>query len=178
MSLVTEPFHSVRDIFHGARRGIDSERRQCLQFVYYWDELRGERMMPAEDDIDTEHEVIREVWDHCFIVQVGDLANEKLRYTYLGPAIVDAYQHQLSSREGAQMVSLNASKLISAYRQVMATRRPIIHNGEYNEGHDDIIKFRQCLLPFGNDQVDVIFGHMTYQLYPQHLVGEADMLNA
>lgn len=158
-------FHKVIDIHDEVKRGLGSERRQSLKLIYYWDHLRGDRQMPMEDDIDTDHEVIRDIWDHCFVVQVRDLTNHEFNYTYLGPAIVDAYQGELEGLGHANMVSLSASKLMSAYQEVMDTKRPVIYSGEFDTGKSSLVKFRQCLLPLGKDYVEVIFGHVTYHIF-------------
>ena len=149
----------------GEYRNVDAERRQSLRLVYYWDKLRGDRTMPVEDDIDPDHEAIRDIWDHCFIVQMRDLINKEFNYTYLGPAIVDAYQGTLCGTEHGELVSLNASKLLDAYQEVIDTARPVLYSGECNDAGGGNVKFRQCLLPLGRQQVEVIFGHMTYGVY-------------
>lgn len=152
-------------VFEQSQRGLESERRQSLRMIHYWDHLRGDRDMPVEDDIDTDHEAIHDIWDHCFIVQIRDLINKEPNYTYLGPAIIDAYQSGSYEYAHELMVGLNASKLVGAYREVMETRRPVLHSGEFDNGKGSLIKFRQCLLPLGKDKVEVIFGHVTYQVF-------------
>lgn len=158
-------FSKVNETYAGASRGMDSERRQSLKLIHYWDHLRGDRLMPVEDDIDTDHETIHAIWDHCFIVQMRDLINKEFNYTYLGPAIVDAYQKELQGFDHERMVSLNASKLISAYREVMTTKRPVIYCGELDNGKGSLLKFRQSLLPLGKKDVEVIFGHVTFHVF-------------
>lgn len=149
----------------GANRGMDSERRQALRLVYYWDHLRGNRPMPVEDDIDIDHEAIHDIWDHCFIVQMRDLINKEFNYTYLGPAIVDAYHEQLKGFDHEKMVSLNASKLVGTYLEVMSNKRPVIYAGELDDGKGSLLKFRQCLLPLGKKEVEVIFGYTTFRVF-------------
>ena len=43
------------------------ERRFTQRLLYYWDEIRADRLMPSEYDIDPE--AIAEIWDHCFLLQ-------------------------------------------------------------------------------------------------------------
>lgn len=162
---MTAQFSKVHEVMAGVNRGMDTERRQSLRLIHYWDHLRGNRIMPVEDDLDTDHEAIHDIWDHCFIVQMRDLINKEFNYTYLGPAIVDAYQEQLKGFNHEKMVSLSASKLISAYREVMVTKRPVIHSGEIDNGRGSMLKFRQSLLPLGKNDVEVIFGHVTFQVF-------------
>ena len=151
----------------GALRDIDSERRQALSLVHYWDHLRGERPMPIEDELDMEHDLVKHIWDQCFVVQLRDVntGRPEFNYTYLGPTIVSAYDDELAGAEVEGMVSLNASKLMGAYQEVIDTVRPVLHTGEFDNGRGSVIKFRQCLLPLGVENVDVILGYLNYYVY-------------
>ena len=160
-------FSKVIDIQHGALRDIASERRQALKVVHYWDHLRGERPMPHEDDLDLDHEAIHDIWDHCFVVQLRDINTGKpeYNYTHLGTGIVNAYEGELANTNAEGVVSLNASKLVGAYQEVIDSVRPVLHSGEFDNGAGQMIKFRQCLLPLGNENVDVILGYLNYYVY-------------
>jgi hypothetical protein len=159
-------FRSVYTITTGATRDEEEERRRTIRLIAYWDEIRNGRSMPVEDDIDPDHEALQDIWYQCFIVQVRDFINEEFNYTYLGPGIIDAYREELVDHHESEIVSLQAAKLMDIYQQIMREKRPLIHCGEFTDSNGNLVKFRQCLLPFGrNDKVDVIFGHMTYQLF-------------
>ncbi len=163
--MATPIFKSVECSAAGTVRDIDDERRISLQLMSYWDDIRGLRRMPAEDDIDPDHDALQDIWHQCFIVQVRDFVNKDFNYTYLGPGIIDAYREELVEQEAADIVSLHASKLMHVYQQIMRDKRPLIHCGEFTDSNGNLVKFRQCLLPLGHEKVEVIFGHMTYQLY-------------
>lgn len=161
----------LTDIQNPALRDIASERRQAMQVVQYWDHLRGDRPMPEEDDLDVDDVMIAHLWDHCFVVQLRDvdLGIPEFNYTYLGPAIIGAYGEELAGVEVDHMVSLNASKLTSAYQEVVKTMRPVIHSGEHDGHAGGMVKFRQVLLPIsrGTDKVEVILGYLNYQIHNQ-----------
>lgn len=158
---------TVIDIRSAALKDVASERRHAMRVVGYWDHLRGERPMPVEDDIDIEDPAIQDLWDHCFVVQLRDveLNIPEFNYTYLGPKIIHAYEDELANVEVDGMVSMNASKLVSAYQQVVDNVRPVLHAGEYDNGAGSLIKFRQCLLPLGKDKVEVILGYLNYYVH-------------
>jgi hypothetical protein len=161
----TSTFRTVDKVTAGSARDVGAERRATFQLMAYWDELRADRALPTEDDIDPNHAALRDIWNQCFVVQVRDFASKDFNYTYLGPGIIDAYREELREHTGTKIVSLTASKLMDIYKQIMAERRPLVHMGEFTDERGSIVKFRQCLLPFGHDKVDVIFGHMTYQVF-------------
>lgn len=161
----TPVFKTVEHTAAGAVRDAEDERRCTIALISYWDDLRGSRTMPVEDDIDPNHAALQDIWYQCFIVQVRDFAHKDFNYTYLGPGIIDAYREELVEHHASDIVSLSAAKLMNVYQQIVRERRPLLHCGEFTDNNGHLVKFRQCLLPFGRDKVDVIFGHMTYQLY-------------
>lgn len=152
---------------NNALKDVNSERRHALQVVTYWNHLRGSRAMPIENEIDMEDPAIKDLWPRCFIVQLRDIELEipEFNYTYLGPEIVHAYEGELQGVEVDDMVSMNASKLMGAYKQVIETVQPVLHSGECDNGRGSLIKFRQCLLPLGTDKVEVILGYLNYYVF-------------
>jgi len=142
------------------------ERRLTLRLLTYWDDLRGDRPMPRENEIDPE--VIADLWDNCFLIQVRDIVKSDYNYTYLGSAIRDAYTGGFAGeREPTPLVSPNASKLEMHYAKVIATCKPVLEEGEFPNLSGDIVKFRQCMLPLGSgNEVESIFGGMRFKIFP------------
>ncbi len=157
-------FQTVTTTSTGTTRNMEDERRCTLQLINYWDKIRNDRSLPVENDIDPDHNALHNIWHQCFIVQVRDFENKEFNYTYLGPGIIDAYREELIEHPEAQIVSLSAAKLMDTYKHIMHERKPLIVNSEFTDRKSNNVKFRQCLLPFGHDKVEVIFGHMTYTI--------------
>lgn len=142
-----------------------AERRITLRLLAYWEKLRGERDMPTEEDIDPDD--IQDLWDSCFLIHVKDLAKPDYNYTYLGQAIIDAYRYGLSDDEETGLISPNAGKLANGYNQVVITAKPLLEEGEFRNLNNQIVKYRQCLLPLGEEQrVKAIFGGMRFKIFP------------
>ena len=60
------------------------ERRISLILLQYWNQLRGNRPFPNEDEIEPEH--LASIWEHCFVLQLRDLfSTDDYNYTYLAP---------------------------------------------------------------------------------------------
>lgn len=141
------------------------ERRITLRLLAYWEKLRGDRVMPAERDIDPED--IADLWDNCFLVHTADLGKPDYNFTYLGQGILDAYRFGLSEDDPNGLISPNADSLSHGYAQVMATGKPLLQEGEFHNLHNDIVRFRQCLLPLGEeDEIQAIFGGMRFKIFP------------
>lgn len=140
------------------------ERRLTLRLLGYWERLRRGRLMPTENDINPED--IDDLWDYCFLVQVRDMTKEDYNYTYLGNAIVEAYRAGLSEDEPAGMISPAAGKMAPNYAKILETKQPIMQEGEFANLRGQTVKFRQCLLPLGHDDVvDAIFGGMRFKIF-------------
>src|SRR4051812_42763706 len=145
--------------------GSGSERRITLRLLAYWERLRADRQMPREQDIDPDD--IRDLWDNCFLIQVKDLGKADYNYTYLGEAIRNAYRFGLSESDPGGLLSPNAGKLAGGYRKVVATGKPLLEEGEFRNLHNEIIRYRQCLLPLGaGSKVEAVFGGMRFKIFP------------
>ncbi len=141
------------------------ERRITIRLLAYWEKIRGEHPMPTEEDIDPDQ--IPDLWDHCFLIHVRDLGANDYNYTYLGQAIADAYKHGLSDEEQHGIVSPNAGKLLNNYKQVIDQRKPMVEDGDFRNLRNELVKYRQCLMPLGKDgQVIAIFGGMRFRISP------------
>lgn len=123
--------------------------------------------MPSEADIDPDY--LQDLWDYCFLVHVKDLDKPDYNYTYLGREIRRAYKGELSEDDEEVIVSPNAASLVPRYKNVIESRAPILDEGEFLNLHNDLVKYRQCLLPIGeNGNVDAIFGGMRFKVFPRN----------
>jgi hypothetical protein len=144
--------------------GNAAERRITLRLLAYWEKLRGERAMPHEDDIDPDD--LKDLWDRCFLIHVQDLDKPDYNYTYLGKAIDEAYHHGLSQGDPNGMLSPNANDLAHGYAKVIETGKPLLEEGEFTNLHQEVVKYRQCLLPLGqNGKIEAIFGGMHFKIF-------------
>jgi hypothetical protein len=139
------------------------ERRFPMVLVRHWDRWRADRPFPSEQALDPD--VLGEKWRYCFLVQVRDILNVRdYNYTYLGEGIIRAYQDGEVDGEYATMVGMNASKLTHSFTRVMETRAPVLEEGEFYTLKGRRVRYRQCMLPLGEDgqAVDAIFGGISF----------------
>ncbi len=138
------------------------ERRITIRLLAYWEKLRRGRDMPAEDDLDPKD--LHDMWDHCFLVQVNG-GDPDYHYAYLGPAIIAAYHGKLTPSDAELLVSPHAEKMAGHYRQIVESGKPVVDEGEFHNASNQRVKYRQCLLPLGQEgRVVAIFGGMRYRI--------------
>lgn len=140
------------------------ERRITLRLIAYWEKLRKDGVMPREEDIDPDD--LQELWDYCFLIHTKDLAKKDYNYTYLGIELQKAYQGDLKEADGFDITPLNAKKLSGNYDIVINTQKPLISEGEFINLNNNLVKYRECLLPLGrSDKVEAIFGGMRFKVF-------------
>jgi hypothetical protein len=141
-----------------------SERRIPLRLLAYWEKLRKERLMPAENDVNPDD--IGDLWNSCFIIPVKDLHPAHYRYSYIGQDIVKAYGGDLPEMDADAPVKPQPG-MLDGYRTVMQTCKPLIENGEFHNRQDQMIRYRQCLLPLGEgEDVQAILGALHFRTFP------------
>jgi len=138
------------------------ERRATLRLLAYWEKLRGGRLMPSERDIKADD--IADLWPSCFLVHGAGKAPAEYRYSYMGEAVAEI------CRFGCEhdSVALHPQDELQGFAQVFATGKPLIDEGEFLNAAQEIVRFRRCLLPLGEDgAVQAIFGVARFRLFAQ-----------
>ena len=142
-------------------------RRITDILLKHWETLKGSKALPFERDIDSE--VLKEVWDCCFLLQVRDMIeHDSYNYTFLGDAIREAYTGRMLQEDDASpLIQPVASKLHRHFQQVVETKEPLIHQGNFTNAEGNLVKYRQCLLPFAHEgeSVDAILGGMRFRVF-------------
>ncbi|MBL0318352.1 MAG: PAS domain-containing protein [Alphaproteobacteria bacterium] len=135
------------------------------QLFGYWTKIKGERPFPSEQEIDLAD--IRDVWDHCFLIQIKKTADIiDYRYIYMGESIKEAYGDDLTGQSVySRLVSPEAATVVSKFHKVLDTLSPVFDESEFVNLQDNVIKYRQCLLPLGAREgiVDYILGGMSWK---------------
>jgi hypothetical protein len=115
------------------------------QLQQYWHELRGERALPLESEINTD--ALGAAWAACFLVSVHD---GTFTYDYLGPALRAAYGDDAATREIAQaLVYPHPPSLLATFQRACREAVPIIDEGEFTNRHGTLVRSRCCVLPLG-----------------------------
>ena len=139
-----------------------SERRLVLRLMAYWDDMRGDSLLPVAADIDPE--VLGDDWAHCYLLEA--------RY----PAIHSEFKHIGSifdpeMPEGGidTMLECPHGTLLHAAThyldRVLQKKVPISLGGAASLGPDEVI-YRSVLLPFSSDgeTIDHVLGGANYKV--------------
>ncbi len=144
------------------------ERRINIRLMEYWVNLKGDKILPLESDID--HDDLEDIWESCFQLRLLDIiTGSKYNYSFLGDGIKEAYGCDLSDVDvdKVKIISPVADKLDAQFKGVLSSRMPMETEGEFTNADEKTVAFRQCLLPFSSDGVNAnsIFGGMRYRIY-------------
>ncbi len=145
----------------------DSKQRITLRLLAYWEKLRLGRDMPSPSDINADD--LQDLWDYCFIINLKDfdkdLKAKNCDYTYLGKALQTSCLNA-SNPEASEESPLNFKKLSKNCLKAIQNSSPLLDEGEFVTPQNNIVKYRECLLPLGeNGRIEAILGGMRFRLY-------------
>jgi hypothetical protein len=143
-----------------------AEKRITVKLRKYWDFLREERAFPEEKEIMPQN--ISDAWQNCFVIKASNSCkSEDFEYKYFGADLKEIYKMDLTGKKAISIPIPEAAHFIEKYEQVLAFKRPVIDEGEITISKDEVIKYRQILLPFGEGGVNItaILGGMSYKTF-------------
>jgi len=130
----------------------------------YWYELRGDRPLPFEHEINTD--LLQGIWDHCFLVSRRDAS---FHYAYLGNALIDAYGDDFTNHEIAEtLVYPHPPSLFETFKKVCTQAIPMMDDSSFINSIGMEIRYRSCVLPLaasGRDGVAFLLGGMKWKAY-------------
>ncbi len=145
---------------------MEEYRRLSDILLKYWEQLRGDRAFPDENQIDPDF--LHGVWDHCFLVDATEASTRNgYKYAYLGKDLINAYGDGITEEEAMELVSTDSHKVGDMFAEVEEQKTFVFHESEFTNSKNVRIKYRQILLPLGktDDQVDFILGGMNWKAH-------------
>lgn len=142
-----------------------TERRISHQLVHYWQQIKGDRVLPSEADIDPDE--LQDQWHDCFHIYLrdgGGLGGAEFGYSYIGDHLLPIF---IEGGEEAHLLPLPPEKLRAAYGEMQMTKLPIVESVEEFRVEGRYVRYRLCLLPIGTAEGEIqsIFGGMRYKYY-------------
>lgn len=135
------------------------ERRTTVRLLAYWERIRRGRAMPAESEITPAD--LEDLWEHCFIVRIDASGGQELHY--MGPSLARALAEDMNV-SGPILLENSADKAWTD--DMRANPRPILLEGEIANAKGRPARYRQCLLPLGeNGRLTAIFGAMRCKVF-------------
>ena len=146
---------------------IGQERRISERLLSLWEELRGDREIPQESDLDIQ--LLSDYWESCFMVEITNRGDERdYKYSYLGSSIIDAYGDDLTGKEVYNhLIAPYTQMLLLKFETVVGDLATVTDESEFMNLKGDMIRYRQCLVPLGSadGRVGFILGTMTWSKY-------------
>lgn len=137
------------------------EKRLSARLLGYWDKVRKTSDFPDIRRFSTGP--IEDIWPHCFRVSIISKAKiPTYKYEYMGAAITDIYGRDLTGLIVDRTTKQFPGKVIHhKFADIVKAGQPLHDNGHFTNDHGEIIKYRACLLPFGNAKrgvTDIVVG--------------------
>ena len=143
-----------------------TEYRYHEHLQRYWEELRGSRKFPTENEINPDD--LADIWSSCFLISIDDVTRRLgYRYSYLGESLIEAYGDDVSNPEVTmRLVSSSDTPMIHKFDEVLRAQGPVIDESEFVNLRFLNIRYRTCLLPLGiSNKVTHIIGCMRWKVY-------------
>lgn len=127
------------------------ERRLSLRLLAYWEKKRGLRAMPQLPDINAAEE-LHDYWQDCFLLRITDASSGAYEFIHRG-SVIEEHWPDLETLQ----VSLAT---------LLAKATPLIEEGELAKGQREMLKYRQCLLPLGDEHgIAAVLGGVRFKIF-------------
>lgn len=127
------------------------EHRLTLRLMRYWELIRKGRTYP--EIIQFNAAAVEEIWPYCFRVSVQSQAVPHYAYEYMGEVIAGLYGRDLTGMVvNRHMKQFPGAVLHGKLDHVVASNEPLLDEGHFVTEQGKLIKYRACLLPFGNEK--------------------------
>lgn len=135
----------------------DGSRRITEFMLRYWLRARSGQAFPREEMIVPSD--LGEFWDNCYLVALTDDSEYGgYKFEYAGPVLIDAFANQLTDEYGEIYLSPATQRIMRRFDEVVANRRPVVDEGEFENAFGHIIKYRQTMLPIATNDSSSIEG--------------------
>ena len=131
------------------------EQRLTRRVLKFWNMVRKHHDMP--EIMRFNPAALEDIWPHCFrIVVEARGKNTVYKYEYMGEAITGIYGRDLTDMVVDQHAkNFPGSVLHPRFNEILHEKRPLHDDGHFiNEG-GKLIKYRACILPFGDGKKGV-----------------------
>lgn len=127
------------------------DKRLTNRLITLWENIRKDRAMPEAAWFNPAS--VDDIWNQCFkLKREGAAATfSNYCYEYMGSMIAEAYGQDLTGKTvNAQSKHFPGARIISKIDGLGVSFAPLMEEGQFINTHGKVVKFRSCLLPFGN----------------------------
>lgn len=130
------------------------ERRITEQLILHWHQCRNGNEYPTLKDIDLPS--LEHLWDDCLLVKIEDMEQNPSTYFFehIGKNVL-AISGVIEDMERSLLYI--KEHLSSKYHFVFEQKRPHVEESELYDLKDNLVKYRQILLPIGNSGEEITY---------------------
>jgi len=132
---------------------LTSMPKALVDFKAYWDRKRGDRLMPAREDIDP-----LDLREHLGWILITEVVGEtrRFRYRLVGSEIAKRLGRDSTNKYLDELYpASDHERVASSFRQVVTSRRPMRMTGEVLFSPRTWLTFEALDLPLSQNGVDV-----------------------
>lgn len=126
------------------------ERRLAYRLIAYWKKLNREPGLPDIRQFNAKS--MGESWESCLRVGMQEMNKTRAyKYEYMGPEIVKAYGKDLTGQTVTPSIrAIPGANVIKKLDASIPMHEPVLEQGALINNDDKMIKYRSCILPFGD----------------------------
>ncbi len=129
-----------------------NEKRLTSRLTSYWEMLRKEQPLPEFSKFNSSS--IADAWDTCMTLAIQPSQDNNARtykYVQLGPKLVTMLgKDPTGSYVKAKQRGFPGARIIKDIDKAADSAEPLYDGGQFVTEKNKVVKFRSCLLPFGN----------------------------
>jgi hypothetical protein len=128
---------------------MEEEKRITVRLMTYWGSLNKSEGLPDIKKFNPHN--IEEVWPYCFRVSIQPGKARTYKYDYMGTPLAKLYGQDLTNMTvDSRMSSFPGAMLHTRLDEVAISKIPIQDENHLLTAEGRLIKYRACLLPFGD----------------------------
>ncbi len=129
---------------------LREEKRLAYRLIAHWKKLQKGKGLP--DIRQFSPAAIGDMWQHCIRLLVTENNNVRLyKYEHIGPNIVAALGKDLTGHQVTPSIrTVPGANIIRKLDLSIPLHEPVMEQGQFINHNDKIIKYRSCILPFGD----------------------------
>ena len=127
------------------------DKRLTTRLTDYWNLLKKDSVLPEYSKFN--NAAIADIWPSCFMLAVQPSTEKTRNYKYvsIGDKLVTLYGEDVTGNYvNSKQRHFKGAAIIKHVDKVTDGQEPLYDSGQFVNNKNKIVKFRSCLLPFGN----------------------------
>ncbi len=130
---------------------MSHEQRLIDRLTSYWTLLRKDAPLP--EFVQFNISAIEDVWSQCVLFTVQPTAagqNPNVNFYNVGDKVKALYGDVAGRSVNTGQRNFQGAAIVRRMGEVIASPQPVYDSGQFVNERSKVVKYRSCLLPFGN----------------------------